>query len=102
MKKDDFKERTYETLNELADYIEKLEKKANEIADDAKQEYSEQLENLKEIRDNLAAKIREYEGITSDKWEVIRESAGEFFTSVSEAWRESYKKVVDAFRKEDS
>lgn len=102
MKKDEFKQKAYQVLNDLADYIDKLDQKADEIADDAKEEYREQLDNLKGIRDNLSAKLEEYEALADDKWEVIRESAGEFFSSVSEAWKESYKKVTDAFKKEDS
>lgn len=102
MKKDEFKDKTYRILNELAAHIDKLEHKAHEVADDAKEEYREQLDNLKGIRDNLSSKLEEYEKVADDKWEVIRESAGEFFASVSEAWKESYKKVADAFKKKDS
>lgn len=102
MKKDEFKERTHKVLNELADYIEKLEIKANEIADDAKQEYREQLNRLKEIRDSLASKLKEYELLTDDKWGVLRESASDFFSTVSKSWKENYEKVADSFRKEDS
>ncbi len=102
MKKDEFKEKAYQVLNELAAYIEKLEHKAHEIADDAKEEYREQLDNLKGIRDNLASKLQEYENVADGKWEVIRESASDFFSTVSESWKENYEKVTDAFKKEDS
>lgn len=100
MKRDDFKQKSYQVLNELADYIDKLDKKADEIADDAKEEYREQLDNLKGIRDNLAAKLKEYEKTADCKWDVIRESAGDFFTTVAESWSENYEKVADAFRKD--
>lgn len=101
MKKDEFKQKAYQVLNELADYIDKLDQKADDIADDAKEEYREQLDNLKGIRDNLTAKLREYEGVADSKWEVIRESAGDFFASVSEAWKDSYEKVSETFRKKE-
>ena len=48
MKKDDFKEKAYQIVNDLADRIDKLEEKANEIAEDKKNEYREQLDKLKE------------------------------------------------------
>ncbi len=101
MKKDDFKEKAYQIVNDLADRIDKLEAKANEIADDKKNEYQEQLDKLKETRDKLALKLKEYERLTEGKWNVIRESAGSFFGSVAEAWRENYRKVADAFREKE-
>ncbi len=98
MKKDDFKEKAYQIVNDLADRIDKLEAKANEIADDKKEEYREQLDKLKETRDKLASKLKEYERMTEGRWSVIRESAGSFFGSVAEAWKENYRKVADTFR----
>ncbi len=101
MKKDDFKEKAYQIVNDLADRIDKLEEKANEIAEDKKEEYREQLDKLKETRDKLALKLKEYERLTEGKWSVIRESAGSFFSSVAEAWKENYRKVADAFREKE-
>ena len=80
-------------------HIDKLDRKADEIADEAKEEYREQLDNLKGIRDNLATKLQEYENVADDKWEVIRESAGDFFTTVSNSWKENRERVMDAFNK---
>ena len=97
MKKEEFKQKTREVLNELADYISKLEDKAGEIADDAKVEYRDQLENLKGIRDNLSAKMDEYESVADGKWDVVKESAGSFFASVSDSWKENFGKVAGAF-----
>jgi uncharacterized protein Yka (UPF0111/DUF47 family) len=102
MRKDEFKQKTHDVLNELADYISKLEDKAGEIADDAREEYREQLDKLRDIRDNLSSKLEEYENIADSKWDVVRESAGTFFTSVSESWKENFAKVVDAFKKDDN
>ncbi|HLW09083.1 MAG TPA: hypothetical protein VKX35_01685 [Fermentimonas sp.] len=100
MKKDDFKQKTNELLDELKDFINNLEQKADEIAEDAKEEYYEQLDNLKGIRDNLATKLDEYENIADTKWDVIKDSAVSFFGSVSESWKENFKKAVEAFKKE--
>ncbi len=100
MKKEEFKQKTHDVLNELADYIAKLEDKAGEIAEEAKEEYRERLENLKEIKNNLAAKLEEYEQVADSKWDVIRESAVNFCNTVGEAWKENFGKVADAFKKE--
>ncbi|SFL25136.1 hypothetical protein SAMN05216357_11659 [Porphyromonadaceae bacterium KH3CP3RA] len=100
MKKEEFKQKTYDVLNELADYITKLEDKAGEIAEDAKEEYRERLKNLKEIKNNLSAKLEEYEQVADSKWDVVKDSAVNFFASVADAWKENFGKVADAFKKE--
>lgn len=99
MKKEEFKQKTVDVINELADYISKLEDKAGEIAEDAKEEYRERLDKLKEMKDNLSTKLGEYEQVADSKWDVVRESASNFFTSVADAWKENFDKVADAFRK---
>ena len=99
MNKEEFKQKTRDVLNELTDSILKLEDRAGEIADDAREEYQQQLDNLRNIRDNLSSKLDEYENITDSKWDVVKESAGNFFASVSDSWKENYGKVADAFKK---
>lgn len=100
MKKEEFKQKTRDVLDELVEYIDKLEKKADEIAEDAKEEYYQQLDNLKGVRDNLSSKLDEYEKIADTKWDVVKEGAANFFAAVSEAWVENYSKVAEAFKKE--
>jgi hypothetical protein len=101
MKKEEFKQKTRDLLNELTDSIIKLEDKAGDVTDDAKVEYRKQLDNLRGIRDNLASKMEEYENIADSKWDVVRESAGNFFASVAESWKENLGKVTDAFKKDE-
>lgn len=101
MKKAEFKQKAHDVLDELIEYIDKLESKAEEIADDAKEEYSQQLNNLKEIRDNLSGKLDEYEKVADTKWDVVKNSATEFFANVSEVWKESYTKIANTFKKEN-
>jgi len=102
MGKEEFKQKTYDLLNELGDYITKLEDRAGDIADEAKEEYYERLKSLKEIRDNLSAKLEEYEQVADSKWDVVKESTGNFFASVGDAWKENFGKVADAFKKEET
>lgn len=102
MKKDEFKQKTCEVLDELADHITKLEERAGDIADDAREEYKEQLDRLKEIRDRLTIKLEEYDRIADNKWDVVKESAANFFASVSASWKENYERVAEAFKKESS
>jgi Mg2+ and Co2+ transporter CorA len=67
MIEEDFRQRTQKVIDELAACIERLEKKASEVADDAKEEFSDQLEKLKELRDSLSSKLEEYEKIAEPK-----------------------------------
>lgn len=101
MKKDDFKQRTHKILDELVEHIEKLEQKVDDIAEDAKEEYSEQLEKLKGIRDNLSTKLDEYEKIADSKWDIVKERAGNFFEDISKSWKDNFTNVSDVFRKEN-
>jgi len=100
MKKEEFKQKTHEVLNELSDYISKLEDKAEDIAEDAKEEYREQLENLRGVKENLSSKLDEFENVADGKWDVVKESAGSFFASVADSWKENFGKVAESFKKE--
>ncbi|NMB05298.1 MAG: hypothetical protein GX976_02840 [Bacteroidales bacterium] len=100
MKREEFKQKTHQVIDELAETISRLEARAGEIAEDAKEEYKEQLEKLRELRDSLSEKLGEYDMLSDSKWDVVRESAGNFFTTVAEAWRDNFGKVSDAFKKE--
>ena len=57
MKKEEFKQKTIDVINELADYISTLEDKAGEVAEEAKEEYRARLDKLKEMKENLSAKL---------------------------------------------
>lgn len=100
MKKEEFKQKTHQVIDELAETISRLEARAGEIAEDAKEEYKEQLEKLRELRNSLSEKLEEYDLMADSKWDVVKESAGNFFGSVTEAWKENYGKVSEAFKKE--
>jgi ElaB/YqjD/DUF883 family membrane-anchored ribosome-binding protein len=100
MRKEEFKQKTHEVLDELSDYIARLEDKADDIAEDAKEEYREQLEKLRGIKENLSSKLDEFESVADGKWDVVKESAGNFFASVADSWKENFGKVAETFKKE--
>lgn len=99
MKRGDFKQKTHELLEELREFISNLEQKTDEIAEDAKESYYEQLENLKGIRDKLADKLNEYDEISDTKWDVIRDSAEDFFSTVADSMKKNFSRVTEAFKK---
>ena len=100
MKKEEFKQKTNEVIDELAEAISKLEARAGEIAEDAREDYKEQLNKLRALRDSLSSKLEEYDKVADSKWDVVKESAGNFFASVASAWKENFGKVSEAFKKE--
>jgi hypothetical protein len=80
MKKEEFKQKTNEVIDELAEAIS--------------------LNKLRALRDSLSSKLEEYDKVADSKWDVVKESAGNFFASVASAWKENFGKVSDAFKKE--
>lgn len=54
MNKEELKQKAQSMLAELNEGIDKLESKAQEIGDDIKEEYAEQVENLKGLKENIS------------------------------------------------
>lgn len=99
MNKQEFKLKTQEILDQLEAKIEEMKKGIGNIADDAKEEYQEQMQKLGALKDELSEKLNSFDEIADNKWDVVKESAANFFGSVSEAWKENYSKVMEAFKK---
>lgn len=99
MNKEELKQKAQSMLAELNEGIDKLESKAQEIGDDIKEEYAEQVENLKGLKENISQKIKDIDDASDDKWDTVKESTGNFFTSIGNSWKENYSKVSDAFKK---
>ena len=101
MNKQEFKQKTQETLDQLEAKIEEMTQGVNNIAEDAKEEYAEQLEKLKDIKDELSEKMGKFDDMAENKWDIVKESAASFFSKVGEAWKEDFERVKQAFRKVD-
>lgn len=99
MKKEDFREKAHSVLDEIVDHIAEIEKKADKASDDMKKEYNQRLERLKEIKLDLTNKLEDYEGMTENRWDVVKESFEEFLVRVNKAWKVSYRKASSAFKK---
>jgi hypothetical protein len=99
MKKEDFREKAHSVLDEVINHIAEMEKKANEVSDDLKDEYNKKIERLKEIKLDLTKKLDDYEGMTETRWEVVKESFNDFLEKTSKAWKDSYGKAASAFKK---
>ena len=99
MKKEDFRQKAHSVLDEIINNIAEMEKKANEVSDDMKEEYNERIARLQEIKHDLTKKLEDYEGMTENRWDVVKESFEEFLVRVNKAWKVSYRKASSAFKK---
>lgn len=99
MKKEDFRQKAHSVLDEIIDSIAEMEKKVNEVSDDMKEEYNERIARLQEIKHDLTKKLEDYEGMTENRWDVVKESFEEFLVRVNKAWKVSYRKASSAFKK---
>lgn len=86
MKKEDFRQKAHSILDEVINHIAEMEKKANDVSDDMKDEYNKKMERLKEIKLDLTSKLNEYEEMTESRWDVVKESFDEFLVKVTKAW----------------
>ena len=99
MDKNEFKTKVDDVLDQLKKRIGEMEEKAVDISEDAKEEFSKQLDNLKDLQCQLASKMEEFEATNAPKWEVIKESAMKFFGDVKTSWAENFSNVNEMFRK---
>ena len=99
MKKEDFREKAHSVLDEVINHIAEMEKKANDVSNDLKDEYNKKIERLKEIKLDLTKKLDDYEGMTESRWAIVKESFGEFLDKANKAWKDSYGKAASAFKK---
>lgn len=99
MKKEDFRVKAHSVLDEVINHIAEMEKKANEVTEDLKDEYNKKLSSLKEIKLDLTKKLEDYDGMTESRWAVVKESFSEFLDKANKAWKDSYDKAASAFKK---
>lgn len=73
MKKQEFKEKAKLNIDRARTMIEELELKMQEINIDTKDEYEEQIQNLKKKKAFLQSKYSKLSEITEDKWDETKE-----------------------------
>ncbi len=99
MKKEDFRQKAHSVLDEVINHIAEMEKKANDVSDDLKDEYNKKLDRLKEIKLDLTKKLEDYESMSESRWDIVKESFNEFLDKANKAWKDSYDKASSAFKK---
>lgn len=98
MKNEEFRQKAHSVLDEVINHINEMEQKAGEVTEDLKHEYNQKLSRLKEIKNDLTAKLADYEVLSESRWDVVKDSLSEFLEHVSDAWKESYDKTKSAFK----
>lgn len=98
MKKEEFKEKAHSVLDEVVEHIAEMEKKASSVSDEMKDEFNKRLKRLKEIKSDLTQKLKDYEGMSESKWDIVKDSFDDFLEKVNKAWKDSYKKASSAFK----
>ena len=96
MNKQEFKKSILDLIDQLDNRIDELKKKASTLAEDTKDEYSEHIESLQKLKDELADKFDQFEQVSESRWDIVKESAASFFSKVADAWREDFEKVKDS------
>lgn len=98
MKNEDFRQKAHSVLDEVMNHIAELEKKANTVTDELKHDYNQKLSRLKEIQHDLSAKLEDYETMTESRWDIVKDSFGDFLDKVTDAWKDNYTKAKSAFK----
>lgn len=99
MNKQEFKQKTQEILDQLEAKIDEMKVGVANVAEEAKEEYAEQLDKLGKLKEDLTDRLNRFDTIADSKWDVVKESAANFFETVSGSWKDNYAKVVEAFKK---
>lgn len=91
MKKQEFKEKAKLNMDKASAMIEELELKMHEIKIDTKDEYEEQIQNLKKKKDFLESKYRKLSGMTEDMWTETKED----FISAMHDLKSKVKNIIE-------
>lgn len=79
--KEEIEQSMKEQLAEIDTRIEELESRAGELNESAREEFDEQLANLKEQREEYAKSFQEFQEESGDAWEDMR-------SGLADAWSE--------------
>lgn len=93
MNKQEFKKKTQEVLDQLELRIEELMNGVADVAEEAKEEYNQHIDKLKGLKEEMSEKLAKFDEIAESKWNVVKDSASNFFSQVNDAWKENYAKV---------
>ncbi len=85
-KKDEYVREMKQELEEMDDEIARLEAKSKDLSEDARAEWDQQSEALKEKRKAAGEKLDEVQESSAESWEEFREDADNAWSELSRAF----------------
>jgi len=94
MTREEFKEKAKQGIDELFTKIDELEKKKDDVTDDLKNSYNDQISELNKRKEELKLKFLKLMGATDQDWEEHKNS----FDSTYATFKEGYYKLSSFFK----
>ena len=92
--RDDYLDEFKAKLDEWNAEIDKLESNARQAQADAKVQYDEQLEALREMRDDAQTKFSEMQNTTADAWDVMLQGTEKAWETWTNAFAQARSKFT--------
>ncbi|MGI0120007.1 coiled coil domain-containing protein [Zooshikella sp. RANM57] len=83
--KDTYEKKLQEQLDHWNEEIDRLKSKAGHVKEDTRHEYHEQLEHIRQKRQEAHAKLQELKAASDDAWEDLKAGIELAWDSLSEA-----------------
>jgi hypothetical protein len=95
MEREEFKEKTKKSIDDLFIRIEKLEAKMKKAKADAKIEYKDEIDELKQKKAEMQALLDKVENAVGDKWEEVKTA----FSESAPSFKEGFARLAKIFSK---
>ncbi|MBN1409336.1 MAG: hypothetical protein JW969_00730 [Spirochaetales bacterium] len=84
--REEYLEKVKTRLDKLNAGIEKIERKAESVRDDAKAKLQVKIEDLRKKRDSAVSKIQEIKNSSEETWQDLRQGAEDVVDSLKDAF----------------
>ncbi|MCB0652966.1 MAG: hypothetical protein KDC85_16935 [Saprospiraceae bacterium] len=94
MDKQRFKAKAKKQIDEVFDKINELEAKSDQVKENLKDTYHEQIRTLKSQKEDLKSKYESLEDTAEEKWDEFQEA----FSERAETFKQGVSKLTAAFK----
>lgn len=91
MNKEEAKAKAKNSIDQITEKIESMERKKDEITSDVKNEFEEQIKNLKSLRTEMRQKYDEMKQKTDARWEEAQEA----FSRASNKFEQGFSELKE-------
>jgi hypothetical protein len=95
MEREEFKEKTKKSIDDLFIRIEKLEAKMKKAKADAKVEYKDEIDELRQKKAEMQSLLDKMENAVGDKWEEVKTA----FNESAPSFKEGFARLAKIFSK---